>query len=67
MKPARLVPDAWMSQTSAVGPVDDCVKTLQAFRDAGTDELATYGSSPAQNAGLIRAWRDHSEGDVSCP
>jgi probable F420-dependent oxidoreductase len=60
LEPAKLVPDAWMYQTSAVGPVNDCVKTLQAFRDAGADELATYGSSPAQNANLIRAWRDAS-------
>jgi hypothetical protein len=36
------------------------VKTLQAFRDAGADELAIYGTSPAQNAGLIDAWRDRT-------
>lgn len=58
MEPAKLVPDSWMFETSAVGSVVDCVKTLQAFRDAGADELATYGSTPAQNANLLQAWRD---------
>jgi 5,10-methylenetetrahydromethanopterin reductase len=30
---------------------------LQRFRDAGADEIATYDSTPGQNAGLIEAWR----------
>jgi hypothetical protein len=47
-----------MYETSAVGSIGDCVKTLAAFRDAGADELATYGSTPAQNSALLRAWRD---------
>ena len=58
LEPAALVPDSWMYETSAAGSVDECVKTLAAFRDAGADELATYGSTPAQNAALLRAWRD---------
>jgi hypothetical protein len=33
---------------------------MQAYRDAGADEISTYGSTPAENAGLIRAWREHS-------
>jgi hypothetical protein len=33
------------------------VRTLQDFRDAGADEVTTYGSTPAQNAELIAAWR----------
>jgi probable F420-dependent oxidoreductase len=57
MEPAQLIPDAWMNQTCALGSVDQCVSQLQRFRDAGADEIATYGSTPAQNAGLIEAWR----------
>ncbi|CDO90413.1 LLM class F420-dependent oxidoreductase [Mycobacterium triplex] len=57
MEPARLIPDAWMEETCALGSVDHCVTQLQRFRDAGADEIATYGSTPGQNAGLIEAWR----------
>jgi 5,10-methylenetetrahydromethanopterin reductase len=56
-EPARLVPDAWMEETCALGSIDQCVDQLQRFRDAGADEIATYGSTPLQNAGLIEAWR----------
>lgn len=59
MEPARLVPDAWMEESCALGSVDQCVNQLQRFRDAGADEIATYGSTPGQNAELIEAWRAH--------
>ncbi|MGH3376372.1 MAG: TIGR03857 family LLM class F420-dependent oxidoreductase [Actinoallomurus sp.] len=55
--PASLVPDEWMEQSCALGSVDQCVKTLQCFRDAGADEIVTYGSTPKQNAALADAWR----------
>jgi hypothetical protein len=58
LEPARLIPDEWMQQTSALGSVPNCVAKLQQFRDAGADEIATYGSTPGQNAELIDAWRD---------
>jgi probable F420-dependent oxidoreductase len=54
---ARRIPEDWVRETAAVGTVDECVKTMQAFRDAGADELAIYGTSPAQNAALVEAWR----------
>ena len=57
MEPARLIPDAWMEETCALGSVDQCVTQLRRFRDHGADEIATYGSTPGQNAGLIEAWR----------
>jgi 5,10-methylenetetrahydromethanopterin reductase len=57
MEPARLIPDDWMTETCALGSVDECVTQLQRFRDAGADEIATYGSTPGQNAGLIDAWQ----------
>jgi 5,10-methylenetetrahydromethanopterin reductase len=65
MEPARLVPDAWMQETCALGSVDECVSQLQRFRDAGADEIATYGSTPGQNAGLIEAWRARTSAGVN--
>jgi 5,10-methylenetetrahydromethanopterin reductase len=52
-----------MQQTSALGSVQHCVAKLQQFRDAGADEIATYGSTPGQNAELIGAWRNRTVAD----
>lgn len=57
MEPARLVPDAWMAETCAFGTARQCVDKLQEFRDAGADEITTYGSTPGQNAELLAEWR----------
>ena len=54
--PAALVPDSWMEESCALGSVSACVKSLRRFRDAGADEIVTYGSTPGQNAELVRAW-----------
>ena len=56
--PASLVPDEWMEQACALGPVAKCVETLRRFRAAGADEIVTYGSTPNQNAALAHAWRE---------
>jgi probable F420-dependent oxidoreductase len=61
MEIAKLVPDEWMYETSLAGSIADCVNKMQAYRDAGADEISTYGSTPTENAGLIRAWREHSQ------
>lgn len=58
-EPAKLVPDEWMTESCALGPLDQCVKQFQRFRDAGADEIVTYGSTPMQNAKLLRAWAEH--------
>lgn len=58
--PMARVPDEWMATSCALGSVDECVASLQRFRDAGADEIATYGSTPGQNASLIAAWREHT-------
>lgn len=58
MEPARLVPREWIEETCAVGSIENCVRTLQGFRDAGVDELAFYGSTPQENARLVAAWRE---------
>jgi alkanesulfonate monooxygenase SsuD/methylene tetrahydromethanopterin reductase-like flavin-dependent oxidoreductase (luciferase family) len=55
--PAELIPDEWMTDTCAIGSPDECVATLQRYREAGADEVALYGSAPEQNAALIEAWR----------
>jgi 5,10-methylenetetrahydromethanopterin reductase len=56
LEPAKLVPDEWMADSCALGSVDECVKSLRRFRDAGADEITTYGSTPAQNRALLQAW-----------
>ncbi|MEA2347787.1 MAG: hypothetical protein QOG62_1574 [Thermoleophilaceae bacterium] len=57
LSPAELVPDEYMHDSCAIGSAEACAANLQRFLDAGADEIATYGSTPAQNAGLIEAWR----------
>ena len=57
---AALVPDEWMYSTSLTGDISDCVAKMQAYRDAGADEIVTYGSTPNENARLISAWRRHA-------
>jgi 5,10-methylenetetrahydromethanopterin reductase len=58
MDPASLVPNTWIEESCAIGSVEACAKKLKEFKDAGADEIATYGSTPAQNAALVSAWRD---------
>jgi probable F420-dependent oxidoreductase len=57
LAPGELVPDEWMHDACAIGTAEECVRNLKRFLDAGADEIATYGSTPGQNAGLIDAWR----------
>ena len=65
--PAALVPDEWMDQSCALGSVDACVSTLMKFRQAGADEIVTYGSTPSQNAELADAWRHATASDEYSP
>jgi alkanesulfonate monooxygenase SsuD/methylene tetrahydromethanopterin reductase-like flavin-dependent oxidoreductase (luciferase family) len=62
MDPVELVPEPWMRDSCAIGTVEECVKQLRAFREAGVDELALYGSTPAENAAVIAAWREAQVG-----
>jgi probable F420-dependent oxidoreductase len=55
---AKLVPDEWVYETSLYGSLADCVAKMQRYRDAGADEICFYGSTTAENAGLIGAWRE---------
>lgn len=61
---AALVPDEWMRESAAYGSVDECVASLSRFREAGADELVTYGSTPGQNAKLAQAWADRGVGSA---
>jgi alkanesulfonate monooxygenase SsuD/methylene tetrahydromethanopterin reductase-like flavin-dependent oxidoreductase (luciferase family) len=56
MDAAALIPNEWMLDSSAYGTAQECATNLQRFADAGADEIATYGSTPGQNAGLLAAW-----------
>ncbi|HEY1967356.1 MAG TPA: TIGR03857 family LLM class F420-dependent oxidoreductase [Pseudonocardia sp.] len=56
LEPAELIPQSWLTETSAMGPISRCLQVLNAYFQAGTDEICLYGSSPRQNAELLRAW-----------
>lgn len=56
-EPAKAVPDEWMYESCAIGSVAACVDQLQRYRDAGIDEIVTYGSTPGQNGALADEWR----------
>jgi 5,10-methylenetetrahydromethanopterin reductase len=58
---ARIIPERWCRDAAAMGPVADCVRHLERYREAGASEINLYGSTPAENAGLIQAWRERSE------
>lgn len=55
---AKLVPRQWMEQSAAVGSSKECCERLGEYLDAGVDELVIHGSSPADNAELLRIWRE---------
>ncbi len=58
LEPASLIPDSWIDEVCGTGSAEECVKTIQTFRETGVQETILYGSTPAQNAEVIRRWRD---------
>ena len=60
MEVAKHVPESWMRSAGVMGSIDECVKALQLYKDAGADEIDFYGSTPSDNAELLSAWRDHT-------
>jgi probable F420-dependent oxidoreductase len=64
MKVAERVPDELIEASCAMGSVDECLKFVQALKEAGADEIATYGSTPRQNARLVAAWREAKQSSV---
>jgi alkanesulfonate monooxygenase SsuD/methylene tetrahydromethanopterin reductase-like flavin-dependent oxidoreductase (luciferase family) len=63
LEASKLVPDEWIHNTCAIGSVEDCVGKIQEYRDAGADEIGFYGSTPAENANVIEAWRTRRRAD----
>ena len=55
---AKLVPDEWVYPTSLMGSLADCVAKMDEYKAAGADEICFYGSTAAENAALVAAWRD---------
>lgn len=54
--PAELIPEHWLTETSAMGPIPRCIEVLDHYFGAGADEICLYGSNASQNAELLRAW-----------
>jgi hypothetical protein len=46
-----------MLESCAFGTAEQRSSALQRFAEAGADEIATYGSTPDQNAGLLDLWQ----------
>jgi probable F420-dependent oxidoreductase len=64
MKVAELIPDELMQASAAIGSVEECLKFVRELKAAGADEIATYGSTPGQNAKLVAAWRAAKAADA---
>jgi hypothetical protein len=62
---ASRIPDSYMEDCSAFGTASEVATSLQRFIDAGAHEIATYGSTPGQNAGMVTAWRDRRQASRS--
>jgi 5,10-methylenetetrahydromethanopterin reductase len=60
VEPAKMIPEEWITESTAIGSLDECLAQLERFRAAGADELVTYGSTPGQNAKLAAAWAERS-------
>jgi len=60
LEASKLVPEEWIQQTSAIGSLEHCVAKVREYRDAGADEIGFYGSTPAENAKVVEAWRNSS-------
>jgi probable F420-dependent oxidoreductase len=58
MDAAAVIPDEYMLDSCAFGTAEQCARNLQRFVEAGATEITTYGSTPAQNAGLLAAWKE---------
>lgn len=54
--PAEVIPESWLTETSAMGSIPRCIEVLDAYFAVGADEICLYGSSPRQNVELLRAW-----------
>jgi 5,10-methylenetetrahydromethanopterin reductase len=54
---ASLLPEEWIRSSAGIGTPDEIVALLRRYFEAGVDEVVLHGSSPAQNAPVLDAWR----------
>lgn len=54
-----------MRETCAIGSFEDCITTLRGFREAGADEIAIFGRTPADNAEMLERWRNVQVGSAA--
>ncbi|MEU7019970.1 TIGR03857 family LLM class F420-dependent oxidoreductase [Streptomyces sp. NPDC046203] len=65
--PARLVPDDWLTASTALGSPADCARRLAAYLDAGADELILHGAPPGRLAPVVGAFRHRSTPAPAAP
>jgi probable F420-dependent oxidoreductase len=61
LEAAEVIPEEWVRDVCAIGSVDEAVKKIESYRNAGADETIIYGPTPAQSEKLIKGWRGHRE------
>jgi len=52
-----LLPPDWLTTGAAIGSVDQCVKRLGDYVDAGVDHILLHGTTPDQQLPLVEAMR----------
>lgn len=56
IKPSRLLPAQWLSESAAVGTASQCAAKLHEFFDAGADEVIIHGVTPDGLESTVRAF-----------
>jgi 5,10-methylenetetrahydromethanopterin reductase len=54
---AEAIPASWLDEGTAIGTAGRCRDRAEAYLAAGADEILVHGASPAEAAGVARAWR----------
>jgi len=58
LRATEVLPDELVGTVAAIGSTQHCVDTVRRFRAAGVDEIAVYGSTPAENESVVKTWRE---------
>jgi 5,10-methylenetetrahydromethanopterin reductase len=53
---ARDLPSQWLATAAATGSVDECVRAVDAYLDAGATNILVHGSTPDQLGDFVRAF-----------
>ena len=51
----KIIPKEWLTSGAAVGSVAHCIGRLREYIDAGADEILLHGTTPDQQAEVIKA------------